>query len=128
MIDSTYSRLSPLGSVSSMRRLQVPLYWAAMPKLRQTDLAWPMWMYPFGSGGNRVATRPWNLFVLKCSSMISLMKSVGAGWSGWFGWVMDLLPFHYGGTRLLLAALKCTLFYNKMEFFCQIDSNGSRRE
>src|SRR4030067_1455362 len=77
MIESTYSWLSPVGSVSSIRKLQVPPYWAAMPKLRQTDLACPMWRYPFGSGGNRVATRPWNRLVLRCSSMISLIKSDG---------------------------------------------------
>ena len=25
-----------------------------MPKLRAIDLAWPMWRWPLGSGGNRV--------------------------------------------------------------------------
>jgi hypothetical protein len=55
----------------------------AIPKLRQTDLACPIWRYPFGSGGNRVATRPWNLFVLMCSSIISLIKSDGGGESFW---------------------------------------------
>ena len=61
-----------------------------MPKLRQTDLACPIWRYPFGSGGKRVATRPWNLSVLRCSSIISLIKSDGGGW---VGCTMEWVPF-----------------------------------
>src|SRR5512147_2743940 len=76
-MESTYSRDSPLGSVSSRRRLQDPPYWAAIPKLRQTDLACPMWRYPLGSGGKRVATRPPCLLVFKSVSMMARMKSVG---------------------------------------------------
>jgi hypothetical protein len=49
----------------------------AIPKLRQMDLACPIWRYPFGSGGNRVATRPSFLFAFKSSATISRIKSVG---------------------------------------------------
>ena len=89
-MDSTYSSDSPLGSVSSILRLQVPPYWAAMPKLRQMDLACPIWRYPLGSGGKRVATRPWNLLDLRCSSIISLMKSEGGEA---LVWAIETVPF-----------------------------------
>src|SRR5678815_2281260 len=46
-----------------------------MPKLRQMDLAWPMWRYPFGSGGKRVATRPACLPLALSALTISRMKS-----------------------------------------------------
>src|SRR5438094_10509333 len=46
-----------------------------MPKLRQIDLAWPMWRYPFGSGGKRVTTRPPHLPVRRSSSTIRRTKS-----------------------------------------------------
>ena len=42
-IDSTYSTSSLTGLVSSKRRLQCDPYSSAIPKLRQIDLAWPMW-------------------------------------------------------------------------------------
>jgi len=51
---STYRMSSVDGLVSSNLRLQRPAYSRAMPKLRQIDLAWPMWRKPFGSGGKRV--------------------------------------------------------------------------
>ena len=43
-----------MGFVSSKRKLQVPLYFFAIPKLRNIDFAWPICKYPFGSGGKRV--------------------------------------------------------------------------
>ena len=42
-IESMYSSSSLTGFVSSKRRLQWPPNSPAMPKLRQIDLAWPMW-------------------------------------------------------------------------------------
>ena len=42
LIESTYSCSSLVGLVSSKRRLHVPPYSSARPKLRQIDLAWPM--------------------------------------------------------------------------------------
>src|SRR4030042_131811 len=100
MIESTYSWLSPVGSVSSIRKLQVPPYWAAIPKLRQTDLACPIWGYPFGSGGNRVASRPWNRLVLKCSSMISLIKSDGGDV---LVWAIESVPFSCSASPLNIS-------------------------
>ncbi|OQC67185.1 MAG: hypothetical protein BWX47_02052 [candidate division Hyd24-12 bacterium ADurb.Bin004] len=44
MIESTYSTSSFEGFVSSNLRLHTPPYCFAIPKLRQIDLAWPMWM------------------------------------------------------------------------------------
>ncbi len=55
-----------------------PLLSAAMPKLRQIDLAWPMWRYPFGSGGKRVTTRPPCLPVRLSSATMSRTKSLAA--------------------------------------------------
>ena len=43
MIDWTYSTSSLAGFVSSNLRLQTPPNSWAMPKLRQMDLACPMW-------------------------------------------------------------------------------------
>src|SRR5437879_209486 len=56
MIASTYSWLSFVGFVSSNRRWQRPPNSSASPKSRAIALAWPMWRYPFGSGGKRVTT------------------------------------------------------------------------
>src|SRR5208282_3557306 len=80
LMDSTYSTSSFSGLVSSKRRLVLPPNSAARPKLRQIDLAWPICRYPFGSGGNRVWTRPPNLLVFKSSRMISRMKFEGPLW------------------------------------------------
>src|SRR5688500_16811678 len=70
------------GLVSSNRRLTRPPNSSAIPKFRQTDLACPMCMNPFGSGGKRVATgRPKRLVATSCAT-ISRMKSrrdAGAG-------------------------------------------------
>src|SRR5262249_28136059 len=59
----------------SKRRLQIPPYSSATPKFRQIDLAWPMCRYPFGSGGNRVATRPWCFPDATSSATMERMKS-----------------------------------------------------
>src|SRR3954447_24038722 len=72
---SMYSCSSLSGFVSSNRRLQCPPNSWAIPKLRAIDLAWPMWRYPFGSGGKRVTTsftRP----ARTSAATISRMKSL----------------------------------------------------
>src|SRR5689334_6640400 len=65
---------SVTGLVSSKRRLQVPPYLRAIPKFKQIDLACPMWRYPFGSGGKRVATRPPCFWLRTSSATMSSMK------------------------------------------------------
>src|ERR1051326_1646702 len=55
-IESMYSCSSLIGLVSSKRRWQRPPNSRAIPKLSAIDLGWPMWRYPFGSGGKRVTT------------------------------------------------------------------------
>src|SRR5665647_1384423 len=47
-----------------------------MPKLRQMDLAWPIWRNPLGSGGKRV-TMAWCFPEARSSAMIWRMKSSG---------------------------------------------------
>src|SRR6185295_7412211 len=74
MIESTYSCSSFVGFVSSNRRLNLPAYSCARPKFRQMLLACPMCRYPFGSGGNRVCTRPLFLPAARSVSMICWMK------------------------------------------------------
>src|SRR5690349_16045048 len=75
---STYSTSSLVGFVSSKRRLQRPLNSRATPKSRQIALAWPICRYPFGSGGNRVCTRPPCRPLRWSSATISRTKSSGA--------------------------------------------------
>jgi hypothetical protein len=58
-------------------RLQTPSNSRAIPKLRQIDLAWPIWRKPFGSGGNRVWLNEY-LPALKSSATMSRIKSEGA--------------------------------------------------
>src|ERR1700680_2277924 len=77
MIESTYSVSSLLGFVSSKRKLHLPPNSRARPKLRLMDLACPMCRYPFGSGGNRICTRPPYLFVFRSSITISRTKFDG---------------------------------------------------
>src|SRR5271166_5339313 len=77
MIESTYSVSSLEGFVSSKRRLHFPPNSLANPKFMLMDFAWPMWRYPFGSGGKRVCTRPPYLLVFKSRRMISRMKLEG---------------------------------------------------
>src|ERR1051326_542455 len=74
MMDSTYSVSSFSGLVSSKRRLVPPPNSSSSPKSRQMALAWPIWRYPFGSGGKRVHTRPLYLLVFRSSMMMSRMK------------------------------------------------------
>src|SRR5438477_6587918 len=74
MMESTYSVSSFDGFVSSNRRLHFPPNSSASPKFKWMDLAWPIWRYPFGSGGKRVWTRPPYLLVFKSSRMISRIK------------------------------------------------------
>src|SRR6266487_1719446 len=50
-----------------------------MPKLRQIDLAWPICRCPFGSGGNRVTTRPPFLPACRSAATISRIKSDAGG-------------------------------------------------
>src|SRR5438309_10595038 len=76
-MESTYSMSSLVGFVSSKRRLHLPPYCAARPKVRQIDLAWPMCRYPFGSGGKRVQTLPPHFPALTSAATISRMKSEG---------------------------------------------------
>src|SRR3990172_3486706 len=59
-----------------------PGFSLAIPKLRQMDLAWPIWRCPFGSGGNRVTTRPPYLPALRSAATISRMKSEGLNGAG----------------------------------------------
>ena len=47
---------------------------SAIPKFRQMDLACPICRYPFGSGGNRVATRPPYVSFRTSFSTISRIK------------------------------------------------------
>src|SRR5579864_2137522 len=77
MIESTYSVSSLLGFVSSNRKLHLPPNSRASPKFRWIDLACPMCRYPFGSGGNRVCTRPPYLLVFRSSMTISRTKLDG---------------------------------------------------
>src|SRR5215213_8624352 len=74
MIESTYSCSSLVGFVSSNRRLNLPPYSCASPKFRQMLFACPMCKYPFGSGGNRVCTRPPFFPAARSASMICSMK------------------------------------------------------
>jgi len=73
MIASTYSWLSFAGLVSSNRRWQRPPNSRAAPKSIETAWAWPMWRYPFGSGGKRVTT-PLKRPVWRSSITASRMK------------------------------------------------------
>src|SRR5437016_4011092 len=60
-----------------------------MPKFRQIDLAWPMWRYPFGSGGKRVRICACFAAFISSATM-SRMKSDGVGGdSSWFGVVIS---------------------------------------
>ena len=73
LIESTNSTSSLVGLVSSKRRLHLPPYCLAMPKLMQMLLACPICRYPFGSGGNRV-TISLTLPDFRSSSMMSVIK------------------------------------------------------
>src|SRR5215218_1017204 len=80
-IESMYSCSSFIGFVSSKRRWQRPPNSWAIPKLSAIDLGWPMWRYPFGSGGKRVTTaetRPSRT----SAATISRMKSLRSGGAG----------------------------------------------
>src|SRR5262245_34861087 len=74
---STYSWLSLAGLVSSYRRWHTPPgFSSAMPKFSAIAWAWPMCRYPFGSGGNRVTTRPPQRPLALSSAMSFRMKWV----------------------------------------------------
>ncbi len=55
-----------------------------------------------GSGGKRVATRPWNLSDLRCSSIISLMKSEGGEA---LVWAIETVPFSCSSWPLNISYL-----------------------
>src|SRR5450756_85072 len=78
---SMYSCSSLVGFVSSKRRWQRPPNSRAIPELRQIDFAWPMWRYPFGSGGKRVTT-VWCRPSRRSAATISRMKSPRSGEDG----------------------------------------------
>src|SRR3954467_15156290 len=80
-IASMYSCSSLIGLVSSKRRWQRPPNSWAIPKLSAIDLGWPMWRYPFGSGGKRVTTSE-TLPSRTSAAPISRMKSVRSGAAG----------------------------------------------
>src|SRR5215213_2230992 len=80
-IESMYSCSSLIGFVSSKRRWQRPPNSWAIPKLSAIAVGWPMWRYPFGSGGKRVTTaetRPSRT----SAATISRMKSLRSGGAG----------------------------------------------
>src|SRR5712691_10124382 len=77
-IASMYSCSSLIGLVSSKRRWQRPPNSWAIPKLSAIDLGWPMWRYPFGSGGKRVTTSE-TLPSRTSAATISRMKSLRSG-------------------------------------------------
>src|SRR5919197_1017330 len=93
-IESMYSCSSLIGFVSSKRRWQRPPNSRATPKLSAIDLGWPMWRYPFGSGGKRVTTVE-TLPSRRSAATISRMKSLRSGVAG--SWAL---------TRLLLVIAK----------------------
>src|SRR5436189_3989102 len=80
-IESMYSCSSLIGLVSSKRRWQRPPNSSAIPKLSAIDLGWPMWRYPFGSGGKRVTTSA-TLPSRTSAATISRMKSLRSGAAG----------------------------------------------
>ena len=80
-IESMYSCSSLIGLVSSKRRWQRPPNSWAIPKLSAIDLGWPMWRYPFGSGGKRVTTSE-TLPSRTSAATISRMKSLRSGEAG----------------------------------------------
>src|ERR1700680_385456 len=80
-IESMYSCSSLIGLVSSKRRWQRPPNSWAIPKLSAIDLGWPMWRYPFGSGGKRVTTSE-TLPSRTSAAPISRVKSARSGRSG----------------------------------------------
>src|SRR5262249_53239437 len=80
-IASMYSCSSLIGLVSSKRRLQCPPNSWAIPKLSAIDLGWPMWRYPFGSGGKRVTTSD-TLPSRTSPATMSRMKSLRSGAAG----------------------------------------------
>mmetsp|Transcript_15555 Transcript_15555/g.39608 ORF Transcript_15555/g.39608 Transcript_15555/m.39608 type:complete len:268 (+) Transcript_15555:1372-2175(+) len=75
---SMYSVFSAAGLVSSKRRQHRPSYRLAMPKSTNMALAWPMWRYPFGSGGKRVMTLP--PVSARCFSSSSLVFAIRMMW------------------------------------------------
>ena len=79
--DLIYSTSSLVGLVSSKRKLQWPPFSSAMLKFRWADLAWPICIYPFGSGGNRVITLPPNLPDELSFWIAVRMKSFAVGFS-----------------------------------------------
>src|SRR5581483_569720 len=100
-IASMYSCSSLIGFVSSKRRWQRPPNSWAIPKLSAIDLGWPMWRYPFGSGGKRVTTsetRPSRT----SAATISRMKSLRSGVARLSGLTPLLL---ITSKRLVLPAL-----------------------
>src|SRR5215211_2063586 len=80
-IESMYSCSSLIGFVSSKRRWQRPPNSWAIPKFSAIDLGWPMWRYPFGSGGKRVTTSE-TLPARTSPATISRMKSLRSGVAG----------------------------------------------
>src|SRR4051794_19506691 len=80
-IESMYSCSSLTGFVSSKRRWQRPPNSRAIPKLSAIDFGWPMWRYPFGSGGKRVTTSE-TLPSRTSAATISRMKSLRTGVAG----------------------------------------------
>src|SRR5215218_268949 len=80
-IESMYSCSSLTGLVSSKRRWQRPPNSRAIPKLSAIALGWPMWRYPFGSGGKRVTTSE-TLPSRTSAATISRMKSLRSGVAG----------------------------------------------
>src|SRR5438034_2136047 len=98
-IESMYSCSSLIGLVSSKRRWQRPPNSCAIRKLSAIDFGWPMWRYPFGSGGKRVTTSE-TLPSRTSAATISRMKSLRSGVAG-----MSAL------TRLLLMISKRVMQY-----------------
>src|ERR1700693_2174700 len=80
-IESMYSCSSLIGLGSSKRRWQRPPNSWAIPKLSAIALGWPMWRYPFGSGGKRVTTSE-TLPSRTSAATISRMKSLRLGVAG----------------------------------------------
>src|SRR5215204_1373107 len=109
-MESMYSCSSLIGFVSSKRRWQRPPNSCAIPKLSAIDLGWPMWRYPFGSGGKRVTTSE-TLPSRTSAATISRMKSLRPGVAGPWPLASLLLIVAQsspGGSAGVLASRRCS--------------------
>ena len=71
-------------------QVAAPAELRAIPKFSASDLGWPMWRYPFGSGGKRVTTSE-TLPSRTSAATISRMKSLRSGLAGVWALTLPLL-------------------------------------